>query len=119
MTPPPDPIFFSSPADFRTWLSEHHASERELWVGFHRKATGRPTLTWPESVDEALCYGWIDGIRKSIDGDSYMIRYTPRKRGSNWSRVNLDRAEELIRAGRMTPAGMRAYEARRPDRSGT
>jgi uncharacterized protein YdeI (YjbR/CyaY-like superfamily) len=113
-----EPVFFASPDGFRDWLAGHHDSERELLVGFHRKGTGRPSLTWPESVDEALCYGWIDGIRRKIDDGSYSIRFTPRKRGSTWSAVNLRRAEELIRSGRMQPAGRRAFDARDPARSG-
>jgi uncharacterized protein YdeI (YjbR/CyaY-like superfamily) len=90
-----------------------------LWVGFHKKATGRPSLTWPESVDEALCFGWIDGLRKSIDADSYMIRFTPRRPGSTWSLVNSRRARALIEEGRMQPAGLAAFKARDPVKSGT
>ena len=74
-----NPTFFATPADFRAWLDAHHATADELWVGFHKKATGRPSITWPESVDQALCYGWIDGLRKRIDDDSYIIRFTPRR----------------------------------------
>lgn len=110
--------FFKTPGDFRRWLKTHHASEPELWVGFYKRSTGRPSLTWPESVDEALCFGWIDGIRKKIDEASYVIRFSPRKPGSNWSNVNTRKADELIRAGRMQPAGRRAFEARDPARSG-
>jgi uncharacterized protein YdeI (YjbR/CyaY-like superfamily) len=110
--------FFKTPGDFRRWLKTHHASKPELWVGFYKRSTGRPSLTWPESVDEALCFGWIDGIRKRIDEASYVIRFSPRKRGSNWSNVNTRKADELIRAGRMQPAGRRAFEARDPARSG-
>lgn len=112
------PTFFATPAAFRRWLAKHHASATELWVGFHRKATGRPSLTWPESVDEALCFGWIDGVRRSVGTEAYTIRFTPRKRGSTWSTVNTRRAGELIRAGRMQPAGLRAFEARDPAKSG-
>lgn len=109
---PIEPLFFPTPAAFRAWLAEHHASATELWVGFYKKATGRPSLTWPESVACALSYGWIDGIRKTIDADSYKMRFTPRRARSNWSAVNLKLVEELIAAGLMTPAGMAAYEKR-------
>jgi uncharacterized protein YdeI (YjbR/CyaY-like superfamily) len=112
------PTFFPTPADFRRWLAEHHASEGELWVGFHKKATGKSSITWPESVDEALCFGWIDGLRKSVDVEAYKIRFTPRRPGSIWSKVNLERAATLIAEGRMAAAGMAAYEARDPERSG-
>jgi len=116
--PRPDPVFFASPAEFRAWLERHHHTARELSVGYHRKGTGRPTLTWQESVAEALCFGWIDGVRRSVDAERYTIRFTPRRRGSHWSAVNLRLAEELIRDGRMHPAGLRAYEQRDPARSG-
>jgi uncharacterized protein YdeI (YjbR/CyaY-like superfamily) len=112
------PTFFATPAAFRRWLTRHHARETELWVGFHKKASGRPSMTWPESVDEALCVGWIDGIRKSIDEDSYMIRFTPRRRNSIWSAVNTRRAQELIDEGRMRPAGLVAFEARTEEKTG-
>lgn len=111
-------LFFPTPDHFRNWLEEHHDLCDELWVGFYKKATGRPSMTWPESVDEALCYGWIDGLRKSIDEVSYKIRFTPRRKGSHWSRVNLERASVLIDGGRMRPPGLAAYEARDPDNSG-
>jgi uncharacterized protein YdeI (YjbR/CyaY-like superfamily) len=117
MTSPDSPIFFSAAAHFRTWLAEHHDSKDELWVGFYKKATGKPSITWPESVDEALCFGWIDGIRKSVDDQAYAIRFTPRRPGSHWSKVNLERVSVLIEQGRMAPAGTRAYEARDPERS--
>lgn len=107
-----EPTFFPTPADFRRWLEEHHADESELWVGFYKVGSGRPSLTWPESVDEALCFGWIDGVRKRLDGESYVIRFTPRKPTSNWSAKNLARVEELIAQGRMRPAGRKLYEAR-------
>jgi len=115
---PSDPTFFSAPAAFRKWLEANHQTESELWVGFYKKASGRPSITWPESVDEALCFGWIDGIRKSIDEEAYVIRFTPRRRGSIWSYVNIKRVEELLRAERMHPAGVRAFEARDPKKSG-
>jgi uncharacterized protein YdeI (YjbR/CyaY-like superfamily) len=109
--------FFAEPADWRAWLEENHDRVSELWVGFHKKATGRPSVTWPESVDEALCFGWIDGVRKSLGPDSYMIRFTPRKPRSTWSAVNIKRAQELAAEGRMRPAGLKAFEARTDDRS--
>ena len=113
-----EPIFFPSPAEFRKWLKRNHASVRELWVGFHKRATGRPSMTWPQSVDEALCFGWIDGIRKSLDAERYVIRFTPRKPSSIWSAVNTRRANELVKEGRMQPAGAKAFKARDPKRSG-
>jgi uncharacterized protein YdeI (YjbR/CyaY-like superfamily) len=112
------PTFFASPADFRAWLEANHATESELLVGFYKKATGRPSITWPESVDEALCFGWIDGIRRSLGGEAYTIRFTPRRPTSIWSAVNVGRVEELEKQGRMTPAGRRAFEARKPERTG-
>ena len=111
-------LFFSTPDDFRRWLADHHDTEDELWVGYYKKATGKPSITWPESVDEALCFGWIDGVRKSIDEEAYKIRFTPRRRGSHWSRINLERVSVLIDQTRMTPAGLAAYEARDPEKSG-
>lgn len=107
-----DPKFFPTPSDFRQWLEENHDKVDVQWVGFYRKDSGRPSITWPESVDEALCFGWIDGLRKSHDDVSYKIRFSPRKPTSNWSARNIERVEEMIRRKRMRPAGMRAYEAR-------
>jgi uncharacterized protein YdeI (YjbR/CyaY-like superfamily) len=112
------PKFFPTPTDFRRWLEQNHESKTELWVGFHRKGSGRPSITWPESVDEALCFGWIDGIRKRLDDESYVNRFTPRRAGSNWSAINTRRAKELISAGRMQQAGLRAFKARDPAKSG-
>jgi uncharacterized protein YdeI (YjbR/CyaY-like superfamily) len=112
------PKFFKSSSDFRKWLAAHHANAKELLVGFYKKGTGKPSITWPESVDEALCFGWIDGIRRRIDDDSYSIRFTPRKTSSTWSSVNIRRAQELIREGRVTPAGQKAFDARKENRSG-
>jgi uncharacterized protein YdeI (YjbR/CyaY-like superfamily) len=112
------PKFFTSAAAFRLWLEKHHASQRELWVGFHKKGSGRPSLTWPESVDAALCFGWIDGIRKRVDECRYTIRFTPRKPGSNWSTVNVKRMGELIKLGLMRPAGLKAFEQRQQEKSG-
>jgi uncharacterized protein YdeI (YjbR/CyaY-like superfamily) len=112
------PAFFSTPAEFRKWLAKHHATARELVVGFHKKDSGRLSITWPESVDEALCFGWIDGIRRSIDSISYSIRFTPRKLGSTWSSVNIRRAQALIQQRRMKSAGLKAYKARKENKSG-
>ena len=109
--------YFETAAAFGEWLERHHAAKAELWVGFHRKATGRPSLTWPDSVDEALCHGWIDGIRKRVDEDRYTIRFTPRKPGSIWSAINIRKAKALDAAGRMRPLGLAAFRARRDDRS--
>jgi uncharacterized protein YdeI (YjbR/CyaY-like superfamily) len=106
------PKFFETPAKFRAWLQKNHRTADELWVGYWKKHTGRPSLTWRESVDEALCFGWIDGIRKSVDADSYMNRFTPRRPGSFWSAINSRRAQDLIDLGRMRPAGRKAFDAR-------
>jgi uncharacterized protein YdeI (YjbR/CyaY-like superfamily) len=110
--------FFKSPKDFRKWLKKNHSSKQELWVGYHKKNSGQPSMTWPESVDEALCFGWIDGIRKSVDDFRYTIRFTPRRRGSIWSSINIKRAQELIDKGLLYPAGMAAFNARKENRSG-
>ena len=109
------PLFFASGADFRRWLEQNHETARELRVGFHKRDTGRPSMTWPESVDEALFFGWIDGVRRSVDASSYEIRFTPRQPKSIWSTKNIKRAQELIAEGRMRPAGRAAFEARRED----
>ena len=111
------PQFFAAAEEFRAWLQEHHETATELVVGFHKKSTGKPSMTWTESVREALCFGWIDGIRRSLGDESYTIRFTPRKPRSNWSAVNVRHVEELIREGRMAPAGLAAYEARTPERT--
>ena len=113
-----EPTTFERPQDFRAWLEQHHDTEPELWVGYHKKGTGIPSMTWPESVDEALCFGWIDGIRKRIDAERYMIRFTPRRARSIWSAVNIARVAVLTEQGRMRPAGVAAFAARREDRSG-
>jgi uncharacterized protein YdeI (YjbR/CyaY-like superfamily) len=118
MNAPENVTFFATPAEFRAWLKKHHASASELWVGFYKKGSGRPSITWPEAVDEALCVGWIDGIRKSIDDESYRIRFTPRKPQSTWSAVNLARVEALTREGRMLPAGLKAFEKRKEAKTG-
>lgn len=112
------PKFFPTPADFRKWLEKHHATETELLVGFYKKGSGKPSITWPESVKEALCFGWIDGVRRNIDEVSYSIRFSPRKRTSIWSAININYANELIAAGLMRPAGLAAYEVRRENKSG-
>ena len=111
------PIFFANSAEFRKWLEEHHQTESELFVGYYKIGTKKPSMNWSESVDEALCFGWIDGIRKSIDEESYCNRFTPRNPKSNWSAINIKKVEELIRQGRMRPAGLAAYEKRREARS--
>ena len=112
-----DPVFFDSPEAFRNWLAEHHATETEVLVGFHKKATGRAVLTWSDAVDQALCFGWIDGVRRSAGPDAYSIRFTPRKARSIWSAVNIAKMERLLAAGRVAPAGRAAFEARTEDRS--
>lgn len=104
------PQFFPTPRDFRRWLEKYHATERELIVGFHRRESGKPSITWPESVEEALCFGWIDGIRRKHDDHSYTIRFTPRKQTSIWSQKNLATMKRLIGEGRVTPAGQQVYE---------
>ena len=112
-----EPTFFETPADFRAWLEEHHESETELLVGFYKRGTGKPSITWPESVDQALCFGWIDGVRRSLGEEAYTIRFTPRKPRSNWSAVNVQRMRELIDEGLVHPAGMAAFERRSDDRT--
>jgi len=112
------PTFFASSSELRQWLAEHHAETKELWVGFYKKSSGKPSITWPEAVDEALCFGWIDGVRKSIDDVSYTIRFTPRKPRSIWSAVNIKRAKELTRLGLMRQAGLKAFEKRAEEKSG-
>lgn len=109
-----DITFMASAEDFRAWLAENYATATELWVGFYNKASGRPSITYQEAVDEALCFGWIDGLRKNVDETSYKIRFTPRKRTSIWSAVNIKRMGELIELGRVQPAGLAAFEARDP-----
>ena len=113
-----EPKFFATPAAFRRWLAQHHDKATELLVGFYKKDSGRPSITWPESVDQALAFGWIDGVRKRIDDVSYTIRFTPRRRGSIWSAVNIARVDELTKLGLMEPAGLRAFEQRTAAKSG-
>jgi uncharacterized protein YdeI (YjbR/CyaY-like superfamily) len=112
------PKFFATARAFREWLDEHHASERELLVGFYKRGSGRPSMTWPESVDQALCYGWIDSVRRSLDEEAYTIRFTPRRPSSIWSAVNVTKIAELTKAGLMRPSGERAFAARTPEKTG-
>ena len=112
------PKFFKTPADFRTWLEKNHAIATELWVGFYKQDSGKPSVTWSESVDQALCFGWIDGIRKRNDDISYQIRFTPRRRGSIWSAINIKRVKELVRQNQMRPNGLKAFAARIENKSG-
>lgn len=112
------PAFFESAADFRAWLVRHAAAEQELLVGFHKVGSGRASMSWPESVDEALCFGWIDGVRKRIDEHSYQIRFTPRQAGSIWSAVNIAKVESLLASQRMRPAGTAAFALRTERKSG-
>jgi uncharacterized protein YdeI (YjbR/CyaY-like superfamily) len=111
------PTFFPSPPDWRAWLEEHHDKYQELWVGFCKRSSGKPSITWPEAVDGALCFGWIDGARKSLDESRYVIRFTPRRPRSIWSAVNIKRVGELNDLGLMRPAGVQAFERRTGNRS--
>jgi len=111
-------MFFATPDEWRAWLGRHHASAEELWVGFYKRGTGRPSITWPESVDQALCYGWIDGVRRSLGQESYAIRFTPRRAGGTWSKINLKRVGELEALGLMHQAGRTAHAARTAAKSG-
>ena len=107
-----EPVFFTSQDGFREWLSKNHAKKKELLVGFYKVGAGRPSMTWSESVDQALCFGWIDGVRKRVDDESYTIRFTPRRSTSIWSSINIKKVESLARAGLMMPAGIEAFEKR-------
>jgi uncharacterized protein YdeI (YjbR/CyaY-like superfamily) len=109
--------YFKSPRTLRAWFERHHKTTLELWVGFHKKQSGLPSVTYQEALDEALCFGWIDGIRKSVDGTSYTIRFTPRKPRSYWSAVNVRRVGELTEANRMQPSGIAAFQRRDPERT--
>ena len=109
---PSKPTYFKRAADYRKWLEANHESETELLVGFHKRDSGRESMTWPESVAEALCFGWIDGVRRRVDDESYTIRFTPRKSSSIWSTVNTNKMRELIASELVHPAGMRAFERR-------
>jgi uncharacterized protein YdeI (YjbR/CyaY-like superfamily) len=112
------PEFFQTAGDFRTWLEKNHATATELWVGFYKKESGKRSITWSESVDQALCFGWIDGIRKRVDEISYQIRFTPRRSGSIWSAINIERAKELLEQRRMRSTGLKAFAARIENKSG-
>ena len=112
------PTFFETADQFRDWLKKNHLSATELVVGFRKVGTGQPSINWPDSVDEALCFGWIDGVRRRIDEDSYQIRFTPRKPGSIWSHVNVAKVHVLLAAGRMCPVGIRAFDARTDVKTG-
>lgn len=114
---PVTPTFFATPAAFRAWLEKHHGVVGELLVGFHKKDSGKASMTWPESVDQALCYGWIDGVRRRIDDECYSIRFTPRRPGSIWSTVNIRRVGVLSGEGLMRPAGVAAFERRSENKS--
>ena len=103
-------LFFPTQSGLRKWFEKNHNKADELWVGYYKKSTGKPSITWQESVDEALCFGWIDGIRKSIDEESYKIRFTPRRKGSIWSAVNTKRIKELIKLGLVKPSGTRSLQ---------
>ncbi|HXN97195.1 MAG TPA: YdeI/OmpD-associated family protein [Candidatus Acidoferrales bacterium] len=109
---PPKPTFFPTPADFRAWFEAHHDKFHELFVGFHKKNSGKPSITWPESVEVALCFGWIDGVRKSLDETSYTIRFTPRKPTGTWSSININLVRKLTKQRLMYPAGLKAFAAR-------
>jgi uncharacterized protein YdeI (YjbR/CyaY-like superfamily) len=111
------PLFFTNQDDFRKWLAENHKKETELLVGFYKKESGRPTMTWSQSVDQALCFGWIDGVRKSIDKDSYCIRFTPRRPTSIWSDINIQKIEELKKEGLIQPSGIAAFKNRKASKS--
>ena len=112
------PTFFKSPTECRRWLEEHHDKATELWFGFYKKKSGKHGITYQEALDEALCFGWIDGLKKSLDESSYTFRFTPRKPRSIWSVVNTKRAKELRKLGRMKPAGLKAFAARSSEKSG-
>ncbi|HEX2149602.1 MAG TPA: YdeI/OmpD-associated family protein [Actinomycetota bacterium] len=113
-----DPIFFATPADFRAWLEENHQTADEVVVGYYKKKAGKPSMSWSESVDQAPCFGWIDGKGKSLGDEAHTIRFTPRRPRSNWSEVNIKKVEELTKAGLMRPAGLAAFEKREEARSG-
>ena len=112
------PIFFNNQNEFRNWLEKNHQSETELLVGFYKVNTGKPSMTWSQSVDQALCFGWIDGIRKKVDEEGYCIRFTPRKPDSTWSKINIAKVEDLTGKGLMHPAGIEAFNKRKENNSG-
>jgi uncharacterized protein YdeI (YjbR/CyaY-like superfamily) len=117
MVPKSKPTFFATPADFRAWLAKNHGAFDELWVGFYKRDSGKPSITWPESVDCALCFGWIDGVRKSLGEESYMIRFTPRKPESTWSAINIRRVEAMTKDGLMHAVGLAAFAKRSQKKS--
>ena len=112
-----EPTFFSSQQDFRKWLEKNHKKETELLVGFYKVNSKKASMTWPESVDQALCFGWIDGVRRSIDDESYSIRFTPRRSTSIWSTINIRKMEELTNAGLMKEEGLKAFSLRTENKS--
>jgi len=112
------PRFFRAPADFRAWLHAHHGTETELWIGFYKVKSGKGGMVYREALDEALCYGWIDGLVRRVDEDCYAQRFTPRRRDSTWSLVNTRRVKDLIAQGRMHPAGLAAFEGRDRKKAG-
>ncbi len=112
-----DPVYFASTDELRAWFEKHHADETELLVGYYKRGIDRPTITWSQSVDQALCFGWIDSRGQRVDDERWCVRFTPRRAGSVWSAVNVAKVAELTAAGLMTPSGIRAFEARRPDRT--
>ena len=111
------PRFFATPEKFRAWLAKNHGAAPELLVGFYKKGCGKPSIDWPQSVDEALCFGWIDGVRRNIGADSYSIRFTPRRARSVWSSINIRRVKAMSKEGRMSEAGLAAFQRRSKDRS--
>lgn len=111
------PTYFTTQQDFRNWLEKNHDKVAEFWVGFYKVDSGKPSMTWPESVDQALCFGWIDGLRKSIDNESYSIRFTPRKPQSTWSGINIKKLEQMNKLGLMHPARLAAFEKRDEQKS--
>lgn len=111
------PRFFKTQEDFRKWLEKNHAKEKELFVGFYKKNSGKPSITYPEALDEALCFGWIDGVRRSLSEDAYTNRFSPRRPGSIWSNVNIRNVERLKKLGRMAPSGLAAYALRKPEKT--
>ncbi|KQB41163.1 YdeI/OmpD-associated family protein [Flavobacterium aquidurense] len=113
-----NPTFFPTQEKFREWLEKHHKTETELLVGFYKVNSKKPSMSWSQSVDQALCFGWIDGVRRSIDDESYSIRFTPRKKSSIWSAINIKKIEDLTKAGLMMPEGQKAFELRSEERSG-
>ena len=117
-SPTGDPTFFKTPAAFRAWLKKHHAKHDELWIGYYKKTSGKGGVIYKQALDEALCFGWIDGIVKSLDSERYMQRYTPRKKDSHWSLVNVRRFAELEAEGRIEPPGRAAFERKTAERTG-